>query len=242
MPLLIVNTEALQAHTARLQAMHRSAFPVVVRQTLSDMAFDTKTIEIPIEETVFIHRKPTFFKANSKVSPARGFDVGTMAATVGFVPKLNDKSHSVQDLQQQERGGRIAGRALIAAPAARVGNSWGGNVKTKTRLANIRLRLFDSANKNLHGTKGKEGFVVSSLFAGVGGFVMNQDHSRIVEILGLSRVKGNTKIKFKVVETVEKGRQAKVQATHFMQKASLMALHKGDEFYIKNAEKQYAKL
>ena len=119
---------AISDHVSRLERINRSALPVAVRQTLNAAAFDVKQNTMPEEADIFIHRKPTFFKANSGVTPAKGLDVNTMEATVGFKPKTGDRSHSVEDLEEQEEGGVIPhSRAFVALKEGRTGQQWQKN-------------------------------------------------------------------------------------------------------------------
>jgi hypothetical protein len=235
---VVIDSSAIADHAARLAKMSRSALPVVTRQTLNRAAYDVKKRTMPREaDKTFVKRKKTFFKANSRVEQAQGFDINTMEAKVGFLPKVADKSHSVEDLQEQEEGGDIKGRAFIALPKARTSNSWGKNVRVKNRLENMRNSIFDSKNGNLK-VKGKEGYVISALYAGVGGFVLNQSHTHVSEITGIKRVGRNTKITQKTVYSVKKGRAAHVHATHFMRTASLDSAREMEKWFKELAEKK----
>jgi hypothetical protein len=234
-PIFDVDSRAIAKHVQTLQGLHRSALPVVIRQTLNAAALDVKRRTMPKESDVFTHRKATFFKANSGVNFAQGLDVNTMQSEVGFKPKAGDKSHSVEDLQEQEHGGAIPNRALIALPKARVGGSWDKNVQVKNRLGNIRKNLVDSRNNV---KRGKQGFIRSALHAGVGGYVLNQDHSRILLIKSISRVGNRTVVKTDTIESVKKGRKAKVKATHFMQKATLETQKEMEVMFVGYAEKK----
>lgn len=241
MPILNIDNSGVVQHTARLEKMRKSAMPVAVRQTLSRAAFDVKKVTMPAESDVFTHRNKTFFKANSKVDPAKGFDIKTMQAVVGFVPKPGDKSHSVEDLEQQEEGGNIKGRAFIATPQARTGGLFSGKVKAKNRLETMRNSIVDPRKNN---GNGKSNFVRSAIHAGVGGFIMNQSHDRVLEIKGIQRKADNsgTTIKTIMVDTIKKNRSAHVGATHFMRKASDKSADKMEGYYIEEAEKQFAKI
>lgn len=242
---LNIGSDALVAHTATLEKLHRSALPVAIRGTLNRAAFDVKKVTMPKDSDVFTHRNKTFFKSNSKVEPAKGFEVASMSAVVGFVPKANDKSHSVEDLQEQEHGGAIKGRAFVATPAARVGNKWQKNVAFKNRMENIRKKIVDPRNN--YG-KGKSNWVSSAVHAGVGGVILNQDHDRLLLITGMRRKPGKNgrgkdmEIDTKTIETVKKGREAHVRATHFMQKASEESADKMDGYYAEEMEKQVKRL
>jgi hypothetical protein len=117
---LNIQAQGLDILANKLEKINRSAFPVAVRQTLNSAAFDLKQNTMPqITGSLFVKRKPNFFKANSKVFPAKGFEVKNMRATAGFV----GKDQAIDDLEQQEIGGRIKSRSFIALDTARVSKS-----------------------------------------------------------------------------------------------------------------------
>ena len=235
---VVIDSSAIADHAARLAKMSRSALPVVTRQTLNRAAYDVKQRTMPREaDKTFVKRMPTFFKANSKVKQAEGFDISAMKAEIGFLPKKNDDSHSVEDLEQQEEGGRIKNRAFIALPQARVNNSWGRNVRVKNRLETRREEIID-ARKGKANPKGKEAFVISAIYGGVGSFVLNQSHTWVVEITGLKRKGRNTVVRYKNVESVKRARQTKVHATHFMRTASLDSAREMEKWFKELAEKK----
>lgn len=239
MPVLNINSDAVVAHTARLERIRTSALSKAIKNTLNSAAFDVKTDMMLKESDVFIHRKPTFFKANSRVEMAKGLNVDSMKATVGFIPKAGDASHSVEDLQEQEYGGDIKGRAFIALPKARVSNQWGKNVRAKNRLSNIRGRIADP-RKAMGRLGAKQAFVFTAAATGVGGFIMNTDHTRVLEIKSITRESGDTKVKSVIVDSIKKGRKAHVKATNFMERASDKSAAKMNGYFITAAEKQLA--
>jgi hypothetical protein len=237
---LNVNHRALVAHTARLVNISRSALPVAVQQSLNAAAFDVKKNTMPKQSDKFVHRRPTFFKANSKVDKAKGFDINTMAATVGFVPKPNDRSHSVEDLEQQETGGKIANRAFIMLPAARVGGTMRGNIKSKYRQSAIASKIINS--KNVEGGSPKIKFRNALVRAGVGGLVMGDKvykngNKMLWEVrkLGMGMSEKPTLIPIAVVK---RNRRADIKATHFMRTASLISAKQIETVFIKVAEKK----
>jgi hypothetical protein len=70
----------------------------------------------------FINRKPNFFKANSKVIMAQGYDIKTMRATVGFTPtNAKYNNFAVNELEQQEHSGTISTQNICAT---RSGAKW----------------------------------------------------------------------------------------------------------------------
>ena len=80
-----VNTNAAIILTAKLERMHKSAFPSAVRSTLNDSAFAMKQKEIldsaKLNMTV---RNPSFFKKFTGVKRANGFNVNAMFSEDGF--------------------------------------------------------------------------------------------------------------------------------------------------------------
>lgn len=239
-----INSSAVVRHTARLEKLHRSALPVAVRQTLSKTAFDVKMRTMPAQAGKnFEKREPNFFKANSKVTPAKGFDMRTMVATVGFVP-LKGTNKAVDDLKQQEDGGNIGGRTFIALRDARVSGSWRKKPRARMRLADIDNKIIDSRKGK--GKNSRERFTRSALHAGRGGFVLGEKKtsggSRILfEIRSVVRKGRNTVVKSKPIYAVKSGRVVIPAATHFMRNASLQSAKGMESIYIAEANKQIAK-
>lgn len=193
---------------------------------------------MPKTADVFIHRKATFFKANSKVVPAKGWDVNTMRATVGFVPNSDRKDTAVEDLEQQEHGGDISGRAFIPVKQNRTGGQWTGNVRRDGRFRAVKDKIVDSFNSKAPNPAGQ--FRSSAYHAGINGVVIgsipNKAGNRMVwRILSRGR-----NIKKKLLFVVKKGRKVRPAATHFMRKASLQSQAKMQATFIKHAEAKLA--
>jgi hypothetical protein len=251
--ILNINSDAVVKHTLRLERLSRSALPVAVRGALNAAAFDVKKNTMPATaKASFIQRKPTFFKAASKVQPAQGFDMKSMKAIVGFVSKGgNDKS--VEELEQQEEGGTIGGRSLITTPQARAGGSWNKNVKADLRIKSLKNVInaqkvrFKGADRNK-----KQKFVRAAIKAkelyGKNAFVLgniwgsgNQTLSRIDRIT-FNREKGTVTFKRTPVYTYRKGRKIQVARTNFMKRASLESGLSLEKHYQNEAIKQLKKL
>ena len=241
---LNVNTQALQEHTERLAYMHRSALPNAIRNTLNKAAFDVKTNTMPKEFDRFVHRKPTFEKANSGVEMARGFDVDTMKATVGFKENSGTQEQAVQDMQQQDNGGSISGRAFIPLKQARTGNSYNRMVRAPNRIGAIKSKIVDSEDSE--GNSKMERYTKAAIHAGKGGFVLGnvvngKGNKMVMRVNKIIREGQKTIIAATPIYAVKAGRHVHVKATHFMQKASIMSANKMDAMYIAEAEKQINK-
>lgn len=236
-----VNTTAIVKFTAKLEKLHRSAYPSAVRGTLNKMAFDLKTNTMPIEASkVFENRSPNFFKANSKFENATGFDVATMKATVGFYSTglKGGNNYSVEDLEQQEHGGTIKKKSFIPMKPARVGNSTGKVVRANARLSSIK-RIVNS--KNSTGKNDKEKFRKAVYYAGVGGFVLGNKNPLILwRVNSLKRISGGA-FKMTPLYSYKKGRTVTVRATDFMERAASKTSQKADTIYANEANRQFSK-
>lgn len=248
MPIININTDAVVRHTARLERMHRSALPVAVRSALSKAAFDVKTSTMPAAgKKAFIERKPTFLKANSKVEPAKGFDIKTMKATVGFVGK-NAPDQAVEDLEQQEHSGDIGGRSYIPLPGARTGKSWRKNVRANARISDIKNKVVDANNAGPKNARNKaQRFVKSAVHADKGGYMLGDRRTSggnriLFQVRSLKRIKGNMMVKSVPMFALKSKRKVKPKASHFMQKASEQSAAKMEQYFIAEAEKQINRL
>jgi uncharacterized protein YfiM (DUF2279 family) len=244
---LNINTDAVVRHTARLEQLHRSALPVAIRGALNGAAYDVKKVTMPKASDIFTHRSPTFFKATSKVNPAKGFNIRSMASMVGFLPQAGAKESggATKDLQQQEDGGRIGHRAFIPLRKARAGSSNNRRVRANVRLAAIRSKIIDSKTSKAKTKAGQ--FFSSAMLAGKGGFVIGNlrnsaGNKTLLQINSVHRENGRTYVNSTPIYSVKSGRSVQPKATHFMRKASLISAGKMEIYYIAEAEKQIARL
>lgn len=260
-----VDSAAVRAYADRLRQMNRSALPVVVRKTLDDAAFDMKLRTMPKESDVFVHRRPTFFKANSRAEKAQGFDINAMKSQFYFKPKQSDTSHSVEDLEQQDKGGAIKGRSFIALRKARIANSWQKVTQTAKRLEKVRATMInapDAPDYDKHGRKrsDKEKFILSAIHlkknspnslligttrTGKGNRHVHQIHSvhrmtkTVTSRSGKTVNRGDTVVNFSEPLFAVKGhRSIHPKATKFSQKAATQSWNKMEAFFMINAQKK----
>lgn len=232
-----VNTDSAVVFTNKLEKLNRSAFPNAVRGTLNGLAFDVKKNTMPASaEKEFVNRRKNFFKASSRVSMARGFAVESMESKVGFIP-FNGSSRAVEDLEQQEHGGRIKKRSFVATDKARISGSRKRSVRTQNRLGRIKNIVKTSSVQGK--TEGQK-VIVAAIKAGIGGHVLTK--SMLFKVKKLNRSNGKIRFKLEPIYSFKKGRSVKVDATHFMKKASEKSAKKGNDIYIKEAERQFQKV
>jgi hypothetical protein len=243
-----INTDAAVRFTNTLERMHKSALPNAIRGTLNKVAFDVKknTIE-RAADAKFVKRAPNFFKANSKVEMAKGWNVSGMRSIVGFTSEglSGGNNYAVKDLEQQEHGGSIDKKSFIPLTPAR------SNKAKPVRPVNRLSKINNIVNsKNAKGKNKHEKFIKSVIHAGVGGYVLgNQEPAVLFRVLKISskklRVRGRsntTRVKLKPLYTFKKDRSVSVNKTGFMQKASLESASKLDVFFQEEAKRQFEKL
>jgi hypothetical protein len=235
---LNINTDAVVRFTNTLEKLHRSALPVAIRTSLNSAAFDVKKRTL-LKETgkSFTIRQKNFFKANSRVEQAQGFDMNNMKATIGMVEGglKGGNNYAVKDLEQQERGGSIKGKAFIPLKTARVGGSNAKAVRPQNRLSAIN-KVVNA--RNAKGVNDRQKFNFAANQAGVGGFVIAKYKAKEI----LWRVNSlDGKLKITPLYSYQAKRSIHVKPTRFMQNASLESANLIEKFFILEAQKQIAK-
>ncbi|MBC7486091.1 MAG: hypothetical protein H7282_05015 [Cytophagaceae bacterium] len=242
MRLNIDATEVLKfRHT--LELISKSALPVAVRGTLNKAAYNTKKKTL-LEESkkAFINRSPNFFKANSRVEMAQGFDISTMQSTIGMVSTnlKGGNNHAVKDLEDQEHGGSIGGRSFIPTAQAR-----GGNPNKNVRPSNRITALQNMVNvRNARGKTWAEKAIKTAVHARVGGIVMNPGNpgGMVWRITSIKRAGGRVRFRKVNLYSYTKNRDVKVAGTHFMRRASMTSGKKIEDYFIEEARRQITKL
>jgi hypothetical protein len=233
----IDNSKAV-VFTNQLEKIRVSAVPMAVRETLNSAAFDVKKNTMPKSaDREFINRAPNFFKANSSVEMASGFDITGMAATVGFIGKSGNKTDkAVSDLEAQEYGGTIQARAFIPMDTARGGNIPLLPVRPGNRIGSIN----NVVNSNtIEGQTPQQKFQHAAGKAGKGGFVMgNNEKKTLFKVVDV----GPDRLKVQPLFSYKSGRDVDVEATRFMRDATEESANKMDDFYIKAATKQIERI
>lgn len=237
-----INTDNLVTFTNKLEKLHKSALPVAIRGTLNDAAFKFKKETMPqMAKAIFEERQPNFFKANSRVEPATGFNINAMASTAGFLSSgLHNAAtnYAVKDLEDQEHGGTIQGRSFKPLRAARIGGR--GNVKANARISKILKAGNIVDMRDSKASSKMQQFIKASVHAGVGGFVLGgRVLFRVTQIKRTNT--GNTIIKKENLYSFKKSGVARVTETGFVRKSALKVQKEMEKFYILQATKQIKK-
>jgi len=238
--------QVLKDYANSLNLISKKAYPTAIRDTLNNAAFDVKKNTMPKSSDRFVKRVSTFFKASSTVEMAKGNNVLTMQSVIGFKPKNDKKAHSIEDLEQQEHGGKIKDRDYIAGRGARTGESWNKMVRTGLKLKDLKSRIKESNLIDVtkgHKQSKKQKFIRASFMAQkTGRFVLGNKTSSgsrtISRIDSAVKIGGKIRIKRTALYSYNKGRLAPVKATNFMKRASMETSLSINKWFIVNAEKQ----
>lgn len=243
---LNINNNEVVKFTVILEKLRTSALPSAIRGTLNDAAFDVKQKTMPVQARAeFINRSPNFFKANSKVDMAAGFNVNSMKATVGFFSNnlKGQNNFAVKDLEDQEYSGSIDKKSFIPLDPARK-SGYTSLVKPANRLTAIK-NIVVARNMGA-GTK-KQQFIKAIYKAGAGGYVLGSNVKGEEILWRVDSIDPNPDVKrfsLTPLYDFQKSRKVKVGETMFMRTASLNSADKLNKFYIAQAEfqvKRYAK-
>jgi hypothetical protein len=212
-----VNNDAAIALTAKLEKLHRSAFPVAVRSTLNDAAFKAKGNIPKLAGQKFTIRQNNLYKKFIVVDKARGFDMRSMAAVVGIDGRPGKTSKVTDGLAKQESGGTVSGRKLIPMDQARISGSYGKKLRAKNRFNRINIAR---PNRRKPGSK----YVL--IKKGSGGTVFDVSKKRRIIPIFTYRPTNKTQLSARPV----------------LRPSALKAAQMMDRFYEKNAQKQFKRL
>lgn len=242
MPRLNVNTDAVVKYTQKLEKISRSAFPVAVRGTLNDAAFDVKnrTLQTSAREK-FVQRSPNFFKTFSAVNKATGFNMRSMKSTVGMTDngKGAAAKNAVDNMEKQEHGGTVNRGARYLADAR------GGNNAKKVNKAN-----YFKGGRTLTGPtkkRTKKSHFVAMAFASKKNrakFFHEGTRSNFVMQATVARKSKDGKITIKARKLMmnRRGTPSSLKAKHFMERAATITTQKVEYFYRKRAEEQFKRI
>ena len=229
--------------------MHRSGLPKAIKETLNKTALDVKkkTMLTSSRKEFENRTNSRFFRGNSKVFFAKGFNVDKLAATVGFlsINLRGSNNKSVDDLEAQEEGGLIGGRSFIPLKQARISKNFKRVTRKKFRISDIKSKIIDT--KKTKGSNNKEKWTRAAVFADKGGFVIGTNRTSagnriLFGIRKVGRSDGRTFVSAVPLFAVKKNRKVSVKASHFMRNAANKSSRKMEGFFIDESKKVIARL
>jgi hypothetical protein len=244
MPTLDVNTNAVIELTAKLEKLHKSAFPSAVRNTLNRAAFETMK-EIPNQASkTFTTRQKTFFKRMSIVERANGFNVKTMASMVGIDASKDQRL--ADNLAAQETGGTVNGRKITPHDDARTSRSFKKPVSRKNYVTKVKAHDATRAFKSHKGSR-KTKFIAAVMSTAMSGkghmMLMTGNRGLIYEVKSVRQNIKNRKVQFKIKKlyNVRKTDKHTVQSNQFIKKSVFLSTKQIPEYYKESAEFQFKK-
>ncbi len=238
-----VNMDKVVGLTAKLERLHKSAFPVAVRSTLNDAAFDTKRNVPKVAAQKFTTRQKSFFRAFSIVDKATGWNVNNMKSVTGINAKKGNKV--AEGLERQEFGGTLNTRKLLPMNSARISGSQSKRVQRNKQFRNLGNTM--RAKGRLRGGTKQSRFIAAVMKAksenNQNVIISNGDHGTLYRIRNSRRLKnGNTKLRLTPLYHYRESDQTKLDRSPFMAPSARMASKKMNDFYKKRAEQQFQRL
>lgn len=242
---LNVNTDANIILTAKLERLNKSAFPSAVRSTLNDAAFAMKQKEILLSAKANMTvRNPTLFKKFTGVKRAAGFNVSSMYAEVGFIPKDGISGSKVPEGMEHNEVGGTDNTGAMYLGKARTSNSLKKRVRRASRFDKSKMaRTGRSSNLKAK----KEGFMskaLASLYENKPVMIKSSKGTFVVQVKSISPETKGRKLKIEM-DFLMRGRRknpAKARPTHFNREAALRTASQMEGFYNKNATFQFNKI
>lgn len=238
---LDVNTDKLVQFSAKLERLRKDRFPYVVRTVLNSAAFDVKQKTMPATvNRTFTRRNKKFFKVSSRVEMVSTKEVNSMRSVVGFIPPRGSKnSYAVKELEQQEHGGVIPKKSYIPLNTARTSKSYKRRVQKKNRLEEIKGRVVEAAESR--GANQRQRFVKALLYAQEKGKDFVLAEWGILYRVNSAGRNARGRFKTSAIYSYKRGRSIQVKGTDFMSTSSERSAKKMDDFFIKEATKQFRK-
>lgn len=235
-----IDVKDIKNMSAKLAKASRATFPVAVRSTLNDMAFDVKKNQlIPVlkNKSGMTIRNESFFRKYSGFQKAEGFKIESMYSQVGMMPSGN-ASKAVNRLDEQDIGGTLGDRNFVPDENVRQGKTRSGKVRKSGFIQRQKLIAKVSWGDKQKLIREVTGSKIKSGGKGKGNVIIYG--SILYEIVGFKRIRKNNTIKLHLIKlySYDKGRKIAVKPHRFMQKSATPAGNKMQEFFNANMAKQ----
>lgn len=137
--ILDVNNSDVIKHVNKLERIRSKSMPYAIRNTLNNVAFDTRKEQLKRTKKQFVNRNRTFFRSRINAKRAKGLDVNKMESASGVYAKNNSKEEQpVWNLKEQDQGGKLFVGA-VPTKAAR-GGSNRNKIKPENRLSRAKVK------------------------------------------------------------------------------------------------------
>lgn len=241
-----IDLSRLKLLKAALDDMGEKKFPLAIRRTLNDMAFDMKGykgarggMEKRADQGFKHKRSRTFIRAMTYAERATGYDVSKMSSGAGVIKKAN-KERAAEGLSRQETA-RDVKHGFTPLTDARSGNS---ARRVAPRFRHNKLNYVDLTKLRQHNIM-KALILAQRVKKPVYIKSKNGNKSYIAKPIGrkVERFKnGNSRVPLKFLYRRNEGGIAKLkEKVPFVQFAGMDAFKKFDHFFIRNFDKLFNK-
>lgn len=226
-----IDTRQVEKLSENLKALHKSAFPVAARQTINDLAFDVKKVQLlPTANENFTVRSASMFKNFSRVEKATGFS--NLQSESGMLDKGPAK-----DFHEQEIGGSIR-HDTIPLDQARLSQSKAKKV-ARANYHDQNRRI--DPNRRSRNLSKKSQFVADAAYANKHGMLIKWNDIMFSVRTFRKNKTGRPLIRMKALYSTKKSRNVNVEPTHFMKEAGMKSLEKAERFFKRAANQQFKK-
>lgn len=243
MPDFDVNTDAVVVHAAKLESLHKSAFPSAIRNTLNDASFSMKKdgLLVSAKDNFRNLRQPRFFKRYTAVQKASGFNVDKMKSIVGFLKPSNSAARrAIEGLKKHQFGGVIDDGSRYLK-AARISSNYSKRVSRRNYYDKSKVITGRSKRR---GTR-KSKFVARMYRSKKENkpFFMNAMRGNfLAKTTSFRKTKnGDLKIKTKFLMMSRNKTPVTIKRNRFVSKAARREAMKMESYFRKNAEFQIKK-
>lgn len=239
-----ISTKGLEKYKKDLQKMHKSSYPIAVRNTLNNAAFDMKkdTFQKSAKKNFKGLKSPQFFKRFSGVDKAKGFDVKSMKSKMGLVNMGNKAARkAIEEMPKHEVSG-IVQDGFAYLKAARSGN----NLNKFVRKANYydKSKVVTGRSKQARGKGTRKSKFVARAFrahAEKKPFFMNSMRGNFLVYVTSIKKKGRDEVKINSRLLMKQRGAVRIKANHFVSEAGQDTQKKMPKLYQDEFGKQLKK-
>lgn len=207
---LNINSIGITRYSEQLRQIRESLIPKAIRNTLNDVAFNTRRLVPVTAEQQFTVRNKSLFRTFILVNKTQAGDINMMKTEVGILDRGDKVS---EGLEKQEIGGESE-RSMIPMDQARISGSHGKKVRKANYLSAIQLPQGRGAGTST-------------------GFVLIKKNDKGTLFKGKQGKKGQ---KLKPLYSFQKGRKVRITAKGFIRTSAIIEAQKMEDIYRRNAE------
>lgn len=239
-----VDSSELKKYEKDLKKLHKSAYPVAVRSTLNNAAFEMKKDDFQksVKKNFKGLKSKQFFVRHSGVEKATGFNVKTMNSKMGMLEMGNPAARkAVSEMPKHEKSGVIDDGVAYLKHARR-----SSNLRRFVRTENYydRKKVISGRSPAGRGEGTRKSKFVARAFRAKNEdkpFFMNTLKGNVLVKVTSIKKKGRDSVKIKSRLLLMERKRVKIKANHFASEAGKSTSKKIPKMYEKEFGKQIKK-